>query len=108
MFLCLTVSTRGKVWWPFEIVIQNRLNVRRSYKPGNDLTAFASRLPRLLLQINPTTGRATAVSHASRGSKHGQIYERILEAYKTQVHLSRNHLQWRHGSLLAIPFLVLK
>jgi hypothetical protein len=35
----------------FRDVFRIRLNARRSYKPRNNLTAFASCLPRLLLQL---------------------------------------------------------
>src|ERR1700678_1422690 len=33
----LTVSTRARDWWPFEIVIQNRLNVKSIRSPDEPL-----------------------------------------------------------------------
>jgi hypothetical protein len=45
---------RGEDPWPIQIIVQNGLNVCRSYKPKNDLTVLVFTLPRLLLEVNST------------------------------------------------------
>jgi hypothetical protein len=47
------VSASGESW-PFEIIIKDPQNKRRSYKPKSDFAALGSSLPHLLVKVNST------------------------------------------------------